>query len=271
MSLTPLLERSTTVPVADADLHVKLLSHPEHAEDKARPVLVFLHEALGSVAQWKSFPRELCKATGCDGVVYDRKGHGQSSAVRAPRELDFYREEAAVYLDGLLHALDIQRPILFGHSDGATIALKYASLFPDTPAAVISEAAHVIIEQLTLDGIREARAQYASTDLGEKLARYHGNKTDSVFYAWVDTWLAPGLADWDMVDDLRMISCPVLVVQGEDDQYGSRRQVDTILAYVSGRSQLLWMEGCGHVPHLQARPQVIEHTVALINSLSETS
>ncbi len=265
------IERALTIPVEGSDLHVKLLSQVDASTEGDCPVIVFLHEALGSVGQWKSFPWELCRATGCDGVVYDRRGHGQSSAVREPRDLDFYRSEAEVYLRGLLDELNVRRPILFGHSDGATIALKYASSFPEETVAVVSEAAHVIIEEITLEGIREAKQIYATTDLGTKLARYHGDKTDAVFRAWADTWLAPGLAKWNMLDDLRKITCPVLVVQGEDDQYGSRLQVDSITNHVSGESELLWIEGCGHVPHLQARGRVLESTTALISALLRNS
>lgn len=255
---TRIMERSMHITVQDAGLHVKLLSHISVETDELRPTLVFLHEALGSVGQWKSFPYELCKATGCDGVVYDRQGHGRSSPVTKPRRLDFYRLEAETFLIGLLDALNIRRPLLVGHSDGATIALTFASMFPERTVAVVSEAAHVIIEEITLQGIREARTQYASTDLPVKLARYHGDRTDALFTAWADTWLDPGLSDWDMLPALRAITCPVLVVQGSEDAYGSRRQVDLIDQNVSGESEILWLEDCGHVPHLQARPRVLE-------------
>jgi pimeloyl-ACP methyl ester carboxylesterase len=256
----PIIERRFHVTVADDGLFVKLLLHASPESEELRPTWVFLHEALGSVAQWKSFPFELCRATGCDGIVYDRVGHGASSPMRGPRGADFYREEAEVYLRGLLAELNVRRPLLFGHSDGATIALKYASCFPDATVGVVSEAAHVIIEQVTLDGIREARALYATTDLKEKLSRYHGDKTDAVFGAWADSWLDPALADWDMLDDLRAIRCPVLVVQGEHDQYGSRRQVDLIASHVGGPVDTLWLTGTGHVPHLQARGMVTART-----------
>lgn len=255
-----IIERQFHLPVEEDALFVKLLLHatPETAE--LRPTWVFLHEALGSVGQWKSFPYELCRATGLDGIVYDRVGHGRSSPMRKPRDPLFYREEAEVSLHGLLHALNVRRPLLFGHSDGATIALMYASRFPDTTEGVVSEAAHVVIEDVTVDGIREARVQYATTDLKEKLSRYHAEKTDAVFSAWADTWLDPAMAEWEMLDDLRAIRCPLLVVQGDGDQYGSRRQVDLIAEHTGGPAEILWLEGVGHVPHLQARQRLIAET-----------
>ncbi|MBR9976063.1 MAG: alpha/beta hydrolase [Bacteroidetes bacterium] len=255
-----IIEKTFHLPVGEDALFVKLLLHstPEAAE--TQPTWVFLHEALGSVGQWKSFPYELCRATGLDGIVYDRVGHGRSSPMRRPRDSGFYREEAELYLRGLLKELNVRRPLLFGHSDGATLALTYASAFPDEVEGVVSEAAHVVIEDITVDGIREAQALYGTTDLRDKLSRYHAEKTDAVFSAWADSWLDPALADWDMLGDLRGIRCPVLVVQGSEDQYGSRRQVDLIVEHAGGPAEILWLEGVGHVPHLQARQRIIDET-----------
>ena len=262
-----IIERSFHVPVGEDALYVKLLHHVTQEATETRPTWIFLHEALGSVGQWKSFPYELCRETGMDGIVYDRVGHGRSAPMRKPRDTHFYREEAESSLHGLLEALNIRRPLLFGHSDGATIALKYAASFPDGAVGVVSAAAHVVIEEITLQGIREAREQYRTTDLREKLSRYHAEKTDAVFSAWADTWLDPSLADWDMLEDLRRIRCPVLVVQGETDQYGSVKQVDLIAGNVRGPVQTLWLEGIGHVPHLQARSRLIAETVRWCSAL----
>jgi pimeloyl-ACP methyl ester carboxylesterase len=264
---TRIVERAFHLPVEDDGLYVKLLLHATPETEELHPTWVFLHEALGSVAQWKSFPFALCRATGCDGIVYDRVGHGRSTPMRKKRDMDFYREEAEVYLHGLLNELNIRRPLLFGHSDGATIALKYAALFPDSPVGVVSEAAHVCIEERTLQGIREARENYRTKDLHGKLERYHGDKTGAVFHAWADTWLEPSLADWEMFDDLRCIHSPVLVIQGEKDRYGSRRQVDLIREHVPAPTQLLWLEGVGHVPHIEARELLIQQTTDWLTSL----
>jgi pimeloyl-ACP methyl ester carboxylesterase len=252
-----ILERAMHIEVNGDSIYVKLLLHRSPETEKHRPTLVFLHEALGSVGQWKSFPRELCQATSLDGVVYDRVGHGQSSPMRKPRDLRFYHEEAEAVLPDLFAALNIRRPLLVGHSDGATIALKYASSFPDATEGVVSMAAHVIIEDITLEGIRDAQRLYTETDLRAKLARYHGDKTDAVFSAWADTWLQPGMKQWHMLDDLKRITCPVLIVQGERDAYGSRAQVDAIAEHVRGKHEILWLKDCGHVPHLEERQKVI--------------
>ncbi len=259
------------VSVADAELHVKLLSHVTPTAEEERPTLVFLHEGLGSVGQWKSFPFELCRASGCDGVVYDRPGYGRSSPLSAPRRMDYYRSEVEVYLSGLLDALNIRRPILVGHSDGATIALIFAALFPARCAGLISEAAHVIIEDITLQGVRSTRRAFETTDLREKLQRFHGDNTDGVMAGWADVWLHPGMADWDMLTELQDIRCPVLVIQGENDHFGSRRQVDLIDQHVAGGSEVLWLDHCGHVPHHEARPRVLEAMTEFIRRISETT
>lgn len=265
---TRIIERQFHVPLGEDGLFVKLLLHASPESEEIRPTWVFLHEALGSVGQWKSFPYELCRLTGCDGVVYDRVGNGKSTPLRKAWDLDFYRVEAEV-LSALLEALNIRRPLLFGHSDGATIALKFAATFPDRVEGVVSEAAHVIIEDVTVQGISNARVQFHTTDLPAKLSRYHGEKTDALFRSWADTWLDPALADWNMLDDLHAIRCPVLIIQGDRDDYGSRRQVDAIAENVSGAVQILWLHGTGHSPHLQARPLVMAETekwaVPLIN------
>jgi pimeloyl-ACP methyl ester carboxylesterase len=256
-----IIERQFHIPVADGGLFVKMLLHATPESEEVRPTWVFLHEGLGSVGQWKSFPYELCAATGCDGIVYDRVGHGRSTPMRKARDEQFYQEEAKVYLPGLLHEMNVHRPLLFGHSDGAVIALKYASSFPDRTVGVVSEAAHVIIEDVTQKGIRDAYAQYISTNLPEKLSRFHGEKTDAMFHAWADTWLDPVCADWNMLEDLKAIRCPVLIVQGDRDQFGSRRQVDAIVENVLGETGVLWLHDVGHVPHLNARAVVIAETV----------
>ncbi len=262
-----MIERSTQLSLHGHSLYVKILSHASADITENTPTLVFLHEALGSVAQWKHFPRAVCEASGCDGIVYDRVGHGQSSVMMHARSMDFYKEEAEVMLPALLEALGIHRPLLIGHSDGATIALWHAAAFPTSPVAVISMAAHVLIEERTVQGIRDARILYDTTDLRTRLARYHGDKTDSVFSAWADTWLAPHSADWHMLDMLPRITAPVLLVQGDEDNYGSRAQVDAIAGRVAGTREVLWIEGCGHVPHLEAREVLIERITGFLRGL----
>ncbi|MDX9757632.1 MAG: alpha/beta hydrolase [Bacteroidota bacterium] len=255
-----IIERQFHIDVAGDGLFVKLLLHATPEVEETRPTWVFLHEALGSVGQWKSFPFELCRATGYDAIVYDRVGHGRSTPMRKGRDLDFYEEEAAVYLRGLLAEMNVRKPLLFGHSDGATLALKYAALFPDALVGAVVEAPHVVIEDVTVSGIQEAKILYEESDLREKLMRYHGERTDAVFGAWIDTWLDPAGAEWNMLADLAAIRCPLLLIQGDADQYGTRRQVELIAERVQGPAALLWLEGIGHVPHLQARTRVVDET-----------
>ncbi len=262
-----IIERQFYVPVEDDGLFVKLVLHTTPETDEIRPTLVFLHEGLGSVGQWKSFPYELCKATGCDGLVYDRVGHGRSTALQNERDVLFYAAEAEQYLHGLLAELNVRKPILFGHSDGGMIALKYASSFPESTVGVVAEAAHVLIEDVTIEGIRDASRQYAETDLPARLSRFHGEKTDAMFHAWSDTWLGPVAADWDMLDDLSAIRCPILIVQGDQDQFGSRKQVDAIENHAGGETEVLWLRGIGHVPHLQSRARVITETCRWVEAL----
>lgn len=230
------------------------------------PAVVFLHEALGSIGQWKAFPRQLCEALGCEGFVYDRRGHGASDPLDAPRRIDFYHEECET-LRTLLAEQHIERPVLFGHSDGGTIALAFATHFPGEARAVVAEAAHVFIEDVTLAGIRAARDAFERGGLREKLGRYHGNNTDGVFKAWADTWLDPRARDWHMLDDLRSVSDPVLVVQGEDDQYGSIEQVRAIEQRCGGPTRSLLLPSCGHVPHLEKRDTVIEAVVSFLQNV----
>ena len=268
MKTVPGLARhSLAVTLSGAELFVTMISHSTSAEKPSRPTLVFIHEGLGSVEQWKSFPAELCLRSGCDGVVYDQRGYGRSSPAAEPRSMSFYLEEGGQVLPDLLEALNVNRPILIGHSDGATIALEYASLFPDTCAGVISIAAHVMTEQATIDGVREAIRAYEETDLPLRLSRYHGAKTRAVFEHWAETWLTPSSAAWNMLPDLGRITCPVLAIQGEHDAYGTVRQLDLIAEHCSGRVETHLLPDCAHVPHHEARKQTLQFIAEFISGL----
>jgi pimeloyl-ACP methyl ester carboxylesterase len=230
-------------------LHALRLAAPDGREG---PTLVFLHEALGSIAQWKSFPAHLCAATGLPGFVYERWGFGKSEPKGpGPWPADYLEREAAT-LDDVLAAAGIRRPVLFGHSDGGTIALLYAAAFPGKVEALISEAAHVLVEEVTLAGIRGVVESTKDGRLLRGLHRYHGEKTADVFSGWADTWLAPGFRDWNIVGRLSAIRRPLLVLQGTEDQFGTEVQVDSICRSVSGPVDSRYFEGAGHVPHLEA-------------------
>lgn len=225
--------------------------HNSGAEEKA-PWLVLLHEGLGSIAQWKDFPQALVEATGLPALVYERWGFGGSDRLVLPRPDDYLDREAQETLPAVLAAIGIERPLLVGHSDGATIALLYAAFFPERPLGLVSMAAHVFVEEISLAGIRQAEAAWRTGDLAARLARYHGDKTELVFRGWAETWQRPSFRDWQMLDRLPAIRCPVLALQGLDDHYGSPRQVELIVEGVCGPAEPCLLPACGHAPHLEA-------------------
>lgn len=237
-------------------LHAERL-FPTHAA--AGPTLVFLHEGLGSIGQWRDFPVQLCARTGLPGLIYERWGFGRSDPLIGPRPKDYLHQEAKITLPEVLAACEIMEPpILFGHSDGGSIALLFAAAYPGRVRAVISEAAHVFVEEVCLAGIRVARAAYRHGNLRDGLRRYHGANTDSMFRGWCDTWLRPDYRDWNMEAELSRITCPALIIQGEADEYGTRAQVDAIAAGISVSAEVLWLPDCAHVPHHQARDRVLD-------------
>ena len=223
----------------------------------AAPVLVFLHEGLGSIGQWRDFPLALARATGLPALIYDRYGYGGSEPLLAPRPPDYLEQEAQFALPELLRACGIQAPILIGHSDGASIALLFGTFFPGLPLGIVSEAAHVLIEPISIAGIQTTLKAFESTPLRAQLARHHGDKVEAMFHGWSDVWLSPEYQGWNMCHRLPAITAPVLAIQGEDDAYGSPAQVQAILTGVHGPAQALLIPGCGHVPHFQARAQVL--------------
>ncbi|GAB4358900.1 MAG: alpha/beta hydrolase [Kiloniellaceae bacterium] len=228
------------------------------------PALVFVHEVLGSIGQWKGVPEELAALTGLPTLVYERQGHGRSSPLSLPRASDYLDREAAVVLPAVLRAAGIARPILFGHSDGATIALKYAAAFPQTAVACIALAPHVMMEAMTLAGIRAADADPGAAEIRRRLARYHGDSTETLWRAWTETWLAPGFQGCEMRAALPRIACPTLVIQGEDDAYGSAAQVTEIAQRAGGPVETLLLPGCGHQPHLEQRARVLAGVAAFL-------
>ena len=229
--------------------------------------IVFLHEGLGSITQWRDFPDVLCRATGCAGIVYERIGHGGSDPVTLPRPDDFLRREAEQTLPALLDRLGVARPILVGHSDGGSIALLFAAAFPARAAACIRVAAHVFLELATDAALRAAAEAFATTDLRRRLERHHAANTAAMFRAWNETWLRLAPNGWSMTDRLKHITCPVLAVQGETDEHGTKAQLDAIAAGVSGPAESFLIPGCGHVPHAQAREALLVRAAAFIGAL----
>lgn len=238
-------------------------ARPDHA-----PTLVFLHEALGCVAMWKDFPAQVAASVGYEAFVYSRQGYGRSAPLGQPRTPRYVHEEALVVLPEVLHAANIEQAILIGDSDGASIALIHASNHAPELLGIILEAPHVFVEDITVEGIRRAGEIYRTTDLAEKLARYHGDQTDAVFRSWHDTWLSPGFRSWNIEDCLPRITCPVMIIQGENDEYGSIKQVEAIASQVSGPVDQLMLPDCGHTPHRDQPAATHEAMIRFIASLS---
>ncbi|MEZ5670345.1 MAG: alpha/beta fold hydrolase [Alphaproteobacteria bacterium] len=222
------------------------------------PVVVFLHEALGCAGGWHGLPTALCARAGLRGLAYDRLGHGRSPARHGPQRPGYLRHEAETVLPAVLAAAGIARPVLYGHSDGATIALMFAAAFPDRVAAVVAEAPHVFVEDETRAGIRAAMAAFAAPRLRARLARHHGDKTDALLAGWSGTWLSREFADWSIVDAMARIGAPVLLVQGADDQYGTRRQLEAIARRVRGPVVTALLSGVGHAPHRETQALVVD-------------
>ena len=227
------------------------------SSNRTAPLLIFLHEGLGSVAMWRDFPAQLCEATGARGLVYSRPGYGKST----PRPLaekwgmDFMHIQARDVLPALLSdTAPNAKPWLFGHSDGGSIALIHAALFPQNIEGVIAVAAHIFAEDISVASIAQTRETYLQTSLREKLARYHAD-VDSAFWGWNDIWLDPGFRAWNIEALLPQITCPLLAIQGVNDEYGTMAQIDGIARAVP-QAQLVKLENCGHSPH-RDQPQAV--------------
>lgn len=240
---------SQNIALGDAVLRVSKLK-PSQLVAVDAPTLVFLHDSLGCISLWRDFPTRLCELTGCPALIYDRQGYGESSEFTVNVRTNAYLENEAIVLLKLLEQQTISRSILFGHSDGGSIALLAAALDKNERiAGIISEGAHVFVEELTLVGLREAQQQYETTNLKRRLEKYHGAKTDAMFRAWVDTWLSPRYRDWNIEQFLPSVKCPVLVLQGTDDEYGTAKQVQAIANGTSGFAQIHLIDAGGHSPH----------------------
>ena len=240
----------------------------EHAwlgDDAAAPLVVFLHEGLGSLSMWRDFPAQLCLQARCRGLVYSRPGYGRSTP-RAAEEawgLDFMHRQALEVLPALLAALHIDQPVwLFGHSDGGSIALLHAALRPAQTAGVIVLAPHIHVEDLSVSSIEATRRAYETTDLRTKLARHHDDP-DSAFWGWNRIWLHPPFRDWSIEDEIASIACPLLAVQGLDDEYGTLEQIRGIARRVP-QARLLELPDCGHSPQRDQPAALLAAAAAFI-------
>ncbi|HKW84240.1 MAG TPA: alpha/beta hydrolase [Burkholderiaceae bacterium] len=235
-----------------------------------RPLFVFLHEGLGSVAMWKDFPQRLCDALGCRGLVYSRPGYGRSTP--RPKDekwsVDFMHRQAHDVLPALLDALGVDtaadRPWLFGHSDGGSIALLHAAEFPQRVAGAVVLAPHILVEDISVESIARAKTAYRETDLRQRLGRHHDDP-DSAFWGWNDIWLDPAFRSWSIESEIASIACPVLAVQGLDDEYGTLAQIRGIAKRVP-QTQLLELASCGHSPHRDQPDALIEAVAGFVRS-----
>jgi len=231
-----------------------------------RPTLVLLHEGLGSVAMWRDFPGRLAHAANCDAVVYSRTGYGGSDPLRGARGVRYMHDEALVVLPELLDRLGIARPLLVGHSDGASIALIHAGAGVRPVHAVVAMAPHVIVEDVSVASIAAAKSAYETTNLRERLARYHDD-VDGAFWGWNRIWLDPAFRDWSIEAYLPGIGCPLLVIQGEDDEYGTMEQVRRIAAAVPD-TETLALRDCRHSPHKDQPDAVIAATARFVDRVA---
>jgi pimeloyl-ACP methyl ester carboxylesterase len=217
------------------------------AAEAGKPALVFLHEGLGSVRQWRDFPLQVVKATGCRALLYSRYGYGQSDVLAEPRvDLRFMHREALEVLPALLKALRIERPVLVGHSDGASIALIHAGAGHAVRGLAVM-APHVFVEPICVESIRKAADAFATTDLAQRLGKYHRDPAKT-FHLWADAWLDPDFMHWNIEEYLPGIGCPVMAIQGEDDAYGTMAQLERMRRGVRGSCELVKLAACGHTP-----------------------
>ena len=234
---------------------------------KGRPLLVFLHEGLGSRSLWREFPAALCAAGHYRGLVYSRPGYGRSTPRAAQQRwgTDFLHRQALEVLPALRQALGItERCWLFGHSDGASIALLHAAHHPEAVAGAVLLAPHVFVEPISVQSIRQVRQAYGDSDLRERMARHHDD-VDSAFWGWNDIWLHPDFLAWNIEAELASIGCPLLAIQGLDDEYGTLEQIHRI-ARALPATRLLELAQCAHSPHRDQPEAVIAASVAFIDA-----
>lgn len=234
--------------------------------DSALPTLVFLHDSLGCVQLWRDFPSTLSEMTQLNYLVYDRIGYGKSDKMSSTvRGLDYMEIEADVLVE-LLEHLDVERPILFGHSDGGSIALIAAGKYPARIEKVIVEAAHIFVEEITRQGIRDAKKLYDESDLKIKLEKYHGENVPFLFKAWTDVWLSDFFWKWNIEHFLPSITAPLLFIQGDQDEYGTLDQVEKTISKVAGPVQIEIFKGIGHTPHKQSPVETLSVAASWLNA-----
>ncbi len=256
------MENDTFLEINNAKIH-----YLHHEINPERPTLIFLHDSLGSTQLWRDFPKEIAEKTNCNLFIYDREGYGKSSVFKINRRELTYMHDEADFLNDIVNHFNFKEIILFGHSDGGTIALLYAAKYPKNLNRIIVVGSHLMVEDVTLNGIREAKIAYAETNLKERLTKYHGDNTQNIFEMWTETWLRPDFINFDIREELKNINCPTLVIQGIDDEFGSMDQVNGIIKNVSGRKESFIVPNAKHTPYKENRIPTVEKTVEFLNNL----
>jgi pimeloyl-ACP methyl ester carboxylesterase len=239
--------------------------HGQHSSEL--PTIVFLHEGLGCVEMWRDFPQCVAAATELPVLVYSRAGYGKSSPVELPRDVNYMHHEALVVLPELLDKFNIEKAVLLGHSDGASIALIYAGTEKDSRVqALILEAPHVFVEDVSTQSVAVAVEKYEQLDLRERLERYHGKNVECAFRGWSEIWLNPAFRSWNIEEFLAQITVPVMLVQCEDDPYGTSLQLDAIARGCNGDVSLIILPNCGHRPHRHQPDRTLEAVTNFIRT-----
>ena len=251
------------IQAAGHNLEYRLIPAPQ----VNRPTLVFLHEGLGSVAMWRDFPAKVANATGCRTLVYSRYGYGESDLLTESFGVRYMHDEALVALPELLDTLGIDRPVLVGHSDGGSIALIHAGGAGRDVAGLILMAPHVFVEDISIASIAQAKVAFETTDLGQKLGKYHRDPAKT-FWGWNDIWLHPDFRAWNIEEVLPKVTCPVLALQGEDDEYGTPAQVEAIRRQAKGEVEVLMLADCRHSPHKDQPQATLDAMAGFIERIS---
>ena len=261
-------EVGSPLQVCRVEAHGRLVEVQRLRGRKKAPELVFLHEGLGSVSHWRDFPARVAQATGCPVTVYSRYGSGNSDVLGEARGVRYMHEEALDALPELLSRLEIDCPILVGHSDGASIALIYAGTH-DRVCALVLLAPHVFVEDVSVASIADAKVQFETTNLPDRLARYHRDARRT-FRGWNDIWLHPDFRNWNIEEYLPRIACPLLVIQGFEDQYGTMKQVEAIQRRVAGPVEVLALENCRHSPQRDQPEATLRAITTFVDRIAET-
>lgn len=233
--------------------------------------LILLHDSLGCVAVWRDFPALLCAATRRRVIAYDRLGFGRSSARRDRLPMNFISQEAEVFLPCILDHLQIDAFVPFGHSVGGGMAIHCGTALRDACRAIIAESAQAFVEDRTLEGIAEGGREYAAAERFERLEKYHGARAGWILHAWTGTWLAPDFASWSVREELPLITCPILAMHGDQDEFGSTAHPQLIGALSGGSVEVRILRDCGHVPHRERPESIIEAIDGFLGGIGSPS